>query len=78
MTLSAGVCSSENAGDADGLIRDTDRALYWAKHGGRNMTVIYSAEADDQRDVAEADDRRDTVEADDQRATAGARNSSPR
>ncbi len=79
VTLSAGVGSSENNGDADALIRDTDRALYWAKHGGRNMTVIYSAEADDQRDSSR---RRRSAglqsEADDQRATAGARNSSPR
>jgi diguanylate cyclase (GGDEF)-like protein len=49
VTLSAGVGSSENTGDADALVRDTDRALYWAKHGGRNMTVIYTHEEDDQR-----------------------------
>jgi diguanylate cyclase (GGDEF)-like protein len=45
VTLSAGVGSSEHAGDADTLIRDTDRALYWAKDSGRNMTFLYTDEA---------------------------------
>lgn len=45
VTLSAGVGSSENARDADTLIRDTDRALYWAKDSGRNMTFLYTEEA---------------------------------
>jgi diguanylate cyclase (GGDEF)-like protein len=42
VTLSAGVCSSENAVDADALSRNADRALYSAKEGGRNMTFRYS------------------------------------
>jgi diguanylate cyclase (GGDEF)-like protein len=45
VTLSAGVCSSENAHDADTLFRDADRALYWAKDRGRNTTVLHSDEA---------------------------------
>jgi diguanylate cyclase (GGDEF)-like protein len=45
VTLSAGVGSSENTRDADTLIRDTDRALYWAKDSGRNMTFLYNDEA---------------------------------
>jgi diguanylate cyclase (GGDEF)-like protein len=44
VTLSAGVGCSENAQDADTLIRDTDRALYRAKASGRNMTLIYTDE----------------------------------
>jgi diguanylate cyclase (GGDEF)-like protein len=42
VTISAGVCSTENVRDADALVRDADRALYWAKDNGRNTTCIYS------------------------------------
>jgi diguanylate cyclase (GGDEF)-like protein len=45
VTLSAGVCSSENAPDADTLVRNADRALYWAKESGRNTTFLYTDEA---------------------------------
>ena len=45
MTLSAGVCSSGYADDADTLVRKADRALYWAKEGGRNTTFLYTEEA---------------------------------
>ena len=45
VTVSAGVCSTENAPDADSLVRDADRALYWAKDSGRNMTFLYTDEA---------------------------------
>jgi diguanylate cyclase (GGDEF)-like protein len=45
LTLSAGVCSSQTAIDADTLVRDADRALYWAKDSGRNMTFLYTDEA---------------------------------
>ena len=39
VTVSAGVCSSATAQDADAFLRNADRALYWAKDGGRNMTT---------------------------------------
>jgi diguanylate cyclase (GGDEF)-like protein len=42
VTISAGVCSTENVSDADILVRNADRALYWAKDSGRNMTFIYT------------------------------------
>jgi len=42
VTISVGVCSTENVGDADTLVRNADRALYWAKDSGRNMTFIYT------------------------------------
>jgi diguanylate cyclase (GGDEF)-like protein len=45
VTISAGVCATENVRDADTLVRDADRALYWAKDNGRNMTFIYTDEA---------------------------------
>jgi diguanylate cyclase (GGDEF)-like protein len=47
VTISAGVCSTDDVRDADTLIRDADRALYWAKDSGRNMTFIYTDAAQD-------------------------------
>jgi diguanylate cyclase (GGDEF)-like protein len=47
ITLSAGVCSTERAPGADALIHDADRALYWAKDSGRNMTMLYTDETPD-------------------------------
>jgi diguanylate cyclase (GGDEF)-like protein len=52
VTLSAGVCSTESAPDGDTLIQDADRALYWAKDSGRNMTVLYSDEIPDRAAAA--------------------------
>jgi diguanylate cyclase (GGDEF)-like protein len=57
VTLSAGVCSTENARDADTLVRDADRALYWAKGSGRNMTFLYTPEARDTLSNDEAPDQ---------------------
>ena len=47
VTLSAGICSTEIASDADTLMHDADRALYWAKDSGRNMTLRYTEEIPD-------------------------------
>ena len=47
LTLSAGVSSTETGRDADELIHNADRALYWAKESGRNMTFLYTDEARD-------------------------------
>jgi diguanylate cyclase (GGDEF)-like protein/PAS domain S-box-containing protein len=41
VTLSAGVCSSEHADDAQQLMRHADRALYRAKEHGRNVTFAH-------------------------------------
>ena len=43
ITASLGVAGlPEHAGNADGLMREADRALYAAKFGGRNQTVAAS------------------------------------
>jgi diguanylate cyclase (GGDEF)-like protein len=47
VTLSAGVCSTERAPGADALMHNADRALYWAKDSGRNMTMLYTDELPD-------------------------------
>jgi diguanylate cyclase (GGDEF)-like protein len=47
ITLSAGVCSTERAPGADALMHDADRALYWAKDSGRNLTMLYTDETPD-------------------------------
>jgi len=45
ITLSAGVSSSEDAGDAYTLLHNADRSLYWAKDDGRNTTFVYTEQA---------------------------------
>jgi diguanylate cyclase (GGDEF)-like protein len=54
VTLSAGVCSTESAPDVDTLTHDADRALYWAKDSGRNMTMLYTEEIPDRTAAAPA------------------------
>jgi predicted signal transduction protein with EAL and GGDEF domain len=41
----SGPCAPENAPDVDSLVRNADRALYWGKDSGRNMTFLYTDEA---------------------------------
>jgi diguanylate cyclase (GGDEF)-like protein len=43
VTISAGVCSLADAGDAESMLRLADRALYRAKKDGRNMTFRHAA-----------------------------------
>lgn len=45
VTVSAGVCSLEAGGDAEGLLRLADVALYRAKSSGRNATSRYTGDA---------------------------------
>ncbi|MDO9410206.1 diguanylate cyclase [Patulibacter sp.] len=44
LTTSIGICSLEDASDAQELSRHADLALYWAKAAGRNTAVRYSPE----------------------------------
>ncbi len=41
LTMSAGICDLDTAGDADRLVRLADGALYWSKAHGRNVSWIY-------------------------------------
>jgi diguanylate cyclase (GGDEF)-like protein/PAS domain S-box-containing protein len=45
VTISAGVCSLQEAGDAESLLRLADIALYRAKDSGRNATCRYTSGA---------------------------------
>ena len=45
VTISAGVCSLRESGDAESLLKFADIALYGAKEAGRNTTVRYTAGA---------------------------------
>jgi diguanylate cyclase (GGDEF)-like protein/PAS domain S-box-containing protein len=42
VTISAGVCSLRESGDAESLLKFADIALYGAKEAGRNTTVRYT------------------------------------
>jgi diguanylate cyclase (GGDEF)-like protein len=44
LTVSAGVCARGPGQMAEELMRLADRALYWAKEGGRNATVLHTTE----------------------------------
>jgi diguanylate cyclase (GGDEF)-like protein/PAS domain S-box-containing protein len=53
LTISAGVCSTEQASAAAELFRLADGALYWAKCHGRNTTVCYRSEVVEALSAAE-------------------------
>jgi diguanylate cyclase (GGDEF)-like protein len=46
LTVSAGVCSNEHARTAHELLNAADGALYGAKRGGRNTTLVYTQDLD--------------------------------
>ena len=45
VTVSGGVCDLDRAHDSDGLYRQADAALYWAKRNGRDVVFLYTPEA---------------------------------
>jgi len=45
VTISAGICSNTQAQTVEELLRFADQALYSAKQGGRNTSVIYTKDA---------------------------------
>jgi diguanylate cyclase (GGDEF)-like protein/PAS domain S-box-containing protein len=53
LTISAGVCSTEQATAPAELFRLADGALYWAKCHGRNTTVCYRSEVVEALSAAE-------------------------
>ncbi len=57
LTVSAGVCDLEHAGDAESLLRLADGALYWAKSHGRDNTTLYTPEVVDELSEAERVER---------------------
>ena len=59
ISISAGVCDLEMAGDERELLRLASGALYWAKTHGRNVTYRYSP---DVMDVLSADERAEQAE----------------
>ncbi|MBB4665244.1 sensor domain-containing diguanylate cyclase/phosphohydrolase [Conexibacter arvalis] len=57
ITISVGVSDLALGGDADGLMRTADDALYWAKAQGRNVVAQYVPELRDQLGSEERADR---------------------
>ena len=45
VTVSGGVCDLERADGSEGLYRQADAALYWAKRNGRDVVFLYTPEA---------------------------------
>jgi diguanylate cyclase (GGDEF)-like protein/PAS domain S-box-containing protein len=44
LTISAGICERAEAACAEQMYARADKALYWAKHHGRNQTFTYTAQ----------------------------------
>ena len=57
LTISVGVSDLALGGDADGLMRTADDALYWAKAQGRNVVAQYVPELRDQLGAEERAER---------------------
>ena len=43
VTASAGICSSENAGNIEELVKNADLALYKAKTNGRDRVEVFKS-----------------------------------
>ena len=57
VTISAGLCGLERAGDAETILRLADGALYWSKEQGRNVTYVYDPRTVRELSAAERLDR---------------------
>lgn len=53
LTVSAGVCDLDTAGDPDAMFRLAEGALYWSKAHGRDVTWIYDPEVVGELNAAE-------------------------
>ena len=57
VTVSAGVCGLEHAGDPDALVRLADGALYWGKAHGRDAAWVYDPEVVRELSISERADQ---------------------
>ncbi len=57
VTVSAGICGLEHAGDPDSLVRLADGALYWGKAHGRDAAWVYDPEVVRELSISERADQ---------------------
>jgi diguanylate cyclase (GGDEF)-like protein/putative nucleotidyltransferase with HDIG domain len=57
VTVSAGICGLEHAGDPDTLVRLADGALYWGKAHGRDAAWVYDPEIVRELSISERADQ---------------------
>jgi len=57
VTVSAGMCGLEHAGDPDSLVRLADGALYWGKAHGRDAAWVYDPEVVRELSISERADQ---------------------